>query len=326
MSELIKQVLEGAKWKNKEFPSTIEWEEEHNKWLLFAVNQSQFDRFRARICSSEKDSIEAFAEISSAYYLCNYLNCKIIEWEPKGDNNKVGDYIIELPCETKIFCEVKSPGWEKDFVERKKFDRIKQPKYQNVEVNSYDNAKAVMYAIENSYNKYDPSRPNLLIIVDDFMVPNKQDRYFGINKALYATKLPRTHCASINKNWFSHCWDDVDAIWNELINRGYIDTNGIIKEIFNSADESNFMLNINFGKRHSIIVRKIFDVIRFQNFNGLFMNDRLKHLSALACLNVQQPEKIQYYFRVFDNHNAINRLPKDFITDTRESAFAARRR
>lgn len=312
-------------WTNDEFPSNAGWEDVHNKWLDFAFEQKQLDRYKPRICSSERKSIEAFAEISAAFYFCEKMGCKIIEWEPPGNKNCIGDFTIELPDKTKIFCEVKSPGWERDFVEQKNLDRKEQPKYQNAEVNSYDNANGIIYAIEDSYVKYRSDLTNLLVIVDDFMVPNVQDGYFGVDKALYATKLPKTHSASVNKKWFAHCWNNVDKIWDELIKKGYIDVHGIIQKSFNSEDESGIKLDLDFGKRDKIVTKRIFDVLRFQNFDGLFMNDRHKALGGIACLNVQQPNDIQYYFRVFDNHNAVNRLPKQFITDRLQDAFDRKR-
>ena len=106
---------------------------ETNNWLLFMKDKNQLDRYLPRLTKVNKAMRdETLAEIASAYVMEILLGYTIINWEEKT----VGDYDVEFVIKEgadKIYCEVKSPGWESELPKKelKKGDqgRRGKPKY-----------------------------------------------------------------------------------------------------------------------------------------------------------------------------------------------------
>lgn len=186
---LLNEIKAGSKWEGRDaFPSTVEWETEVNKWLLFIKNNRQFEQFKPRLREKPQIRNETLAEIQTAYFISEIFGCPIIEWEPQGADNKRGEFSFKVP-DGVVFCEVKSPGWEADIAkENSNSPRLKEPKYINGEAGSFNNADDVRYAIEKAFPKFLYDRPNLLIIVDDLFVSLKDDK-FGVNEVLFYRKL-----------------------------------------------------------------------------------------------------------------------------------------
>lgn len=167
---LLHKILTMAKWRGKdEFPSDDIWACEAEKWLNFIDLKGQLTRFMPRLTKQDtKKRDEAFAEISSAYFLEKICEVPVIEWEPIGLKNSRGDFMLSVDS-TSIFCEVKSPGWESDVVDQQGVGspRLGLPKYINGEVKGIDNSRPIRYAIDKAYKKLPGDKPTLLIFNDD---------------------------------------------------------------------------------------------------------------------------------------------------------------
>lgn len=144
---------------------------EIDKWLVFIENKGELKRFIPRLTkmdSSKRD--EALAEISSAYLLENELNFIVTGWEVPTRNNKNVDFVIESKV-NKIFCEVKSPGWERELLKKELIEgRKDQRKYIPSEWRSFGHWKNIRYAIKKAYPKFLSNYKNLVIIQDDLFV------------------------------------------------------------------------------------------------------------------------------------------------------------
>lgn len=195
MTDLIKEIRQTSKWKGKDdFPSTETWKKEVNKWLSFIKDKGQLNKFKTRLKCKPALRDEALSEIKVAYFLEKYLNYKIIEWEPLGQNNHKGEFTIKLKSGLCIFCEVKSPGWEGEVLkDGKDYQRLKQPKYITGDARWVDNTDVTKYMIEKTYPKLVECNTNLLILVDDLFFSNKDDEYHGVEKALFHNKLQPPH-------------------------------------------------------------------------------------------------------------------------------------
>ncbi|MFC1510846.1 hypothetical protein ACFL5U_00460 [Candidatus Margulisiibacteriota bacterium] len=206
MRNLYDEIKIGSDWEKErtdEFPSSVEWKNEVIRWLNFIYSEGQFDKFKPRLRSKGRQRDETFAEIASAYYLCKKLNFQINDWEPPGANNTLGEFYVTNKTGIKVFCEVKSPGWEAAiYRENKNITRIKQQKFIGVECRSFDNSIDIKYLIEKYYPKFPKTEPSLLIIVDDFHASNNSDNYFGVKKALFRQKLPPSHVDNVPEGAF----------------------------------------------------------------------------------------------------------------------------
>jgi hypothetical protein len=147
------------------------WKKEINKWLVFIENKGELKRFIPRLTkmdNSKRD--EALTEISSAYLLENELNFVVTGWEVPTKNNKNVDFVIESKV-NKIFCEVKSPGWEGELSKKELMEgRKDQQKYIPSEWRSFGHWKNIRYAIKKAYPKFLSNCKNLMIIQDDLWV------------------------------------------------------------------------------------------------------------------------------------------------------------
>lgn len=187
--DLINEIKQGSRWANKDaFPSTQEWAMEVDKWLAFLKEEKQFDRFLPRLKDAPKKRDETLSEISAAYFISKIKCCHIAEWEPRGEENQIGEFAFNVP-DTTVFCEIKSPGWESEIAKKDKGSpRLKQPKYINAEERFYNNARDIRNSVEKAYPKFKIDTPNLLIIVDDLFV-SLNDDMFGAKEALYYEQL-----------------------------------------------------------------------------------------------------------------------------------------
>ena len=153
---LFDEIFENAKSSGTDdFPSCDEWKKEVNKWLLFIQDEGQIERFKPRFQKCSNRHIDkALAEISSAYVMGKILNYPIISWEEKTVGNQDVEFVIKYG-KSKIFCEVKSVGWESelDQEERVNSPRKELPKYLSGEGRSVAPWESIRHGIKKSYSR-----------------------------------------------------------------------------------------------------------------------------------------------------------------------------
>ncbi len=186
---LLAKIAQGSRWLGEdEFPSDELWADEVEKWLQYVEGRSQFDRFLPRLRDLPAQRDETLAEIKSAYFIDTYAGYQICAWEPCGEGAKLGDFSFAFKA-TKVFCEVKSPGWERAIVESQGVNspRLKEPKYiPGIESSWFDNSRYVSDSILKAEPKFPNDNPTLLILVDDLKVSLIDDP-LGMPKALYGS-------------------------------------------------------------------------------------------------------------------------------------------
>jgi hypothetical protein len=180
---LLEHIKSRAKW-DDEFPSRV-YRPHVETWLRFAQRKSRLNSYTPRLVVSSSKRDEVFAEIAAAYLLDELLGFPITEWEPSGNGNTKGEFLISVG-EVSVFCEVKSPGWERDVVAEQGpgSPRLRLPKLQHAEVRWPDNSVPVRAAIEKAYGKFRGDMPNLLIVNDDLFDPLLDDE-LPIEQALW---------------------------------------------------------------------------------------------------------------------------------------------
>jgi hypothetical protein len=195
-AQLLQQIRNGSRWEGKDdFPSCKEWEEEVKKWLVFINDEGVFNGYLSRLRDNASQRDSAISEIAIAYFMSRKKGLQIVEWFPKGSNKKRGEFVIDM-CRKQVWCEVKAPGWESDFVKEGSFSkRLKNPKHVIGECRSVDDTDKIKYTIEKSYIKIPNNKATLLIIADDFMIP-LSERVYGnlvIDRSLFYKKCKPPH-------------------------------------------------------------------------------------------------------------------------------------
>ncbi|MFH1389381.1 MAG: hypothetical protein ABIH56_01435 [Candidatus Margulisiibacteriota bacterium] len=203
--DLLNRMKSNSRWDGKDdFPSCPEWEKEVKAWLKFISDEGQFERFRPRLKDKPSQRDSALAEISVAYYLSKIKGFKIIDWFPIGENGCEGEFVFDY-FGAQIWCEVKAPGWESDFIiNGVPSKRLSFSKYINGECRSVDDSNKIRHAVELSYKKFLENKINLLIIADDFIIPLNQNTYGRqmIWKSLYYNKLKPPYADGQEKECF----------------------------------------------------------------------------------------------------------------------------
>lgn len=194
--DIFQEIKQSSKWAQEiQFPSTPEWVHEFETWFKFLKKEDQFERFLPRLKDKSSKRDEAFVEIGAAYFLQEICKYRIIDWEPKGKDGKVGEFKITLhKNRLHVFCEVKSPGWEGEIVTNsqptaQELERLQKHKYIEADGRFIDSVSKIRNLVEKAYPKFTDTDHNLLIIVDDLFLPlcfNKND----VKTALFYKKLP----------------------------------------------------------------------------------------------------------------------------------------
>lgn len=143
------------------------------KWLAFAQAKGVLDKYWPRLTKGkETQRWEALVEISCAHFIERRLNFEVTEWFPKGKDDKEGEFLIDVSG-VAVFCEVKSPGWERAVVEQEgcKSPRLRQPKHIPDEGECYENVTPIRKAVCKAYDKLPDNTPTLLVIDDDLNAP-----------------------------------------------------------------------------------------------------------------------------------------------------------
>lgn len=189
---LLHLVSQGAQWIGQdEYPSCLEWADEHERCLQFIQARGGFERYLPRLRSPASKRHEALAEIEAAYFLATRCGLPVQQWEPAGANGKRGEFRIGHGASPQVFVEVKSPGWEREVAkaEGQNSPRLLQPKYIHAEARTTDPRAAVRHAVAKAYPKFPDSQPTLLVINDDEMVPlNAWPQ--AVRLALYSERVP----------------------------------------------------------------------------------------------------------------------------------------
>ena len=190
---LLAGVALGAQWVGTdEFPSCLEWADEHEAWLQFADRQGALSRYLTRLKGPKERRDEAFSEIAVAYFYGVKCGLPILEWEPQGEAGKAGEFVVADGFGQGIFVEVKSPGWEDEIAkaEGQGSPRLLQPKYIHAEARSTGPWASVRHAVRKAYPKMPATMPTLLVVKDDLMVSLHDWGRLVMDIALYAPKLP----------------------------------------------------------------------------------------------------------------------------------------
>ena len=193
---LLARIAEGTRWRGKDqFPSEIR-RDNVITWLEYIHSKNEFERFLPRLKDVPAKRDEALAEIYAAYFVEKYAGYPITTWEPPGNNGKLGEFSF-TPEGTDVFCEVKSPGWEREIVESEgpSSPRLKKPKHLPGDHGWFDNSDYARDAVAKAYPKFPSDKPTLLILVDDLKVSLSDDP-IGMRKALYE---PGMGCFATNK-------------------------------------------------------------------------------------------------------------------------------
>lgn len=167
------------------WPASEKWTTEINKWLEFIKYKKELERYLPRLKDSSARRDDALSEIYSAYILETKFNYKIIGWEEKGNNGKDIDLVIK-DGNDKVYCEVKSPGWESELnSNERKNGRSRLEKHVNGEVRGITPWRPIRYAVKKAYPKFLAGNKNVVIIKDDlFIEPDSGD----FEMALYEPK------------------------------------------------------------------------------------------------------------------------------------------
>lgn len=192
---ILDDILKNAIWKDKdEFPYDNLYADEIEKQLNYIKNKNWLVSYMPRLTkmdTTKRD--EALTEICSSYFLEEQMRFLVKDLEPEGAGKKKGDFILSID-NTEIFCEVKSPGWEREIYKEQgpNSQRLHLPKYIPVEVRWGDDSEAIKYSVDKAYEKIPGNKPSLLIIVDDFWRSLFHETLFKItiNRALYYEARP----------------------------------------------------------------------------------------------------------------------------------------
>lgn len=190
---LLHDIAQGAQWFGAdEFPSCLEWADEHEAWLRFVKGAGGLAHYLPRLKGPKERRDEAFAEIAVAYFLSTRCGMSVFEWEPRGAGGKLGEFLLGIGPQQPVFVEVKSPGWEDEVArsEGQASPRLQQPKYVDAEGRATAPWAAVRHAVKKAYPKLPGTMPTLLVINDDLIVSllnwNKGVTEIG----LYTAKSP----------------------------------------------------------------------------------------------------------------------------------------
>lgn len=162
-----KDLLARSTWSQANpYPAHQSWADECEQLLAFLDGEGVFNQFLPRISANEWEG--ALAEARSAFYL-KTKGFQITDWQPRAKPEIPGDLEIQWHDTERIFVEVKGPGWESELTQEElRAKRQRQPKYINAEARVVDPYESIAYAIGKAVPKFVTTRPNLVVVSDDF--------------------------------------------------------------------------------------------------------------------------------------------------------------
>jgi hypothetical protein len=188
LGPLTTKVTSEAGWarSNPHCPSTQRWADEFERVFGYADSKGQFAKYFNKLTSTRYNQFDsALAELRVAYYM-DSSGFPATKWEPIKKDKNEGEYMVVCPSGQEVFVEVKSIGWESQLTDSEKnAGRAKQDKHKDLEARSVSTQKAIQFAIQKAYKKFDPSLPNLLVIADDLFIPLEHSPALFAQMALY---------------------------------------------------------------------------------------------------------------------------------------------
>jgi hypothetical protein len=179
LGPLTRAICESASWKGQDdFPSNQIWADEVEKVLYFLQIQGKFERYLPNLKGklTQRDGALAEARVAFFFHLNGFL---ISSWEPKGADNRLGEFDIQWKNTLPLFVEVKGPRWEGELEDYEKSGlRLSQPRYINGEGRWINPIEKVINAAKKAAPKFLSDRPNLLVVTGDllFVSPNEIPR------------------------------------------------------------------------------------------------------------------------------------------------------
>jgi hypothetical protein len=178
-----------GRWRAEEtlYPHWQVYADEIESVLRFAEAQHQLERYWPRLTARKAQRDSALDEIRIAYYF-HRNEFEIVEWEPVGQHNRMGEYLVRGPSNVDVFVEVKGPRWEGELKPWEiQQGRTKQPKDLDSEARWVSPRKRIQIEIDKAYGKFAPTTHNLLVIAGyrGFMALNE----IQAREALYNARL-----------------------------------------------------------------------------------------------------------------------------------------
>lgn len=160
-------LLNRSTWSERsEYPAHQAWADECEQILSFLEVEDVFEQFLPRLSTGEWEG--ALAEARAAFFF-KRNGFKITSWQPRAKPQIPGDLEIQWMDTEAIFVEVKGPGWEGELTpDEIAAQRQHQPKYIQAEARPIDAFERVSYAIGKAVPKFETTRANLVVVVDDF--------------------------------------------------------------------------------------------------------------------------------------------------------------
>jgi hypothetical protein len=167
LGPLTARLRDEAQWCAQEhlYPAWQVYADEIEMILEFANVQGQLNTYWPKLTARIPQRDSALDELRVACYLHDH-GIRIIEWEPLGQGNKRGEFLVCGQSGMKVFVEVKGPRWEGELKEYEiQGGRTKQPKDLYLETRPIAPWKQIQLEVEKAYQKFSSSLPNLLVVV-----------------------------------------------------------------------------------------------------------------------------------------------------------------
>jgi len=132
--------------------------------LEYAQVAGQLNRYWPRLIARRSQHDSALDELRVALHF-QRKQFQIVEWEPTGQDERKGEYLVRGPLNRDVFVEVKGPRWEGELKpEEIQAGRTKQPKDLYLEARAIAPWKQIQLEVDKAYEKFVPTIPNLLVI------------------------------------------------------------------------------------------------------------------------------------------------------------------
>lgn len=127
---LSRRLLREARWVGQDgYPTSSQYSAELEGLLGFLQGHNRLDSFWPRLTAprpQERD--DALQQIRVARFLTSH-GFPIVQWEPPGNGNFIGEFSVQALPSQPLFVELKSPGWEGQLSqERRDAGRARQEK------------------------------------------------------------------------------------------------------------------------------------------------------------------------------------------------------
>ncbi len=168
LGPLTRRLIGQAKWAGREpFPSGQAYADEIERLLSFTKARELLDQYFPRLSGKERGG--ALAELRVAYLL-DRVGFQIPVWNPPGDANHVGEFMIRRGDSPSVFVEVKGPTWQPELTPKEqRGERKKAGKFVQGETRAVDSGGQIEAVIQRAVSKFPVRIPTLLAVADDFI-------------------------------------------------------------------------------------------------------------------------------------------------------------